>query len=100
MARQPDETWSSADLAEEAPFKLKTLQGSDVKVKDKDGDLFLEGGMAGDDAKVVEADVLTCQGYLHVIDEVLFYDAGDSDGALGKAIGVAAGAAALVASLL
>jgi hypothetical protein len=44
---------------------------------------------------------LTCQGYLHVIDKVLFYDdANGSDGALGKAVGVAAGAVALGAALL
>ena len=51
----------------------------------------------------MEEDVLTCQGYLHVIDKVLFYDAmkkESSDGALGKAVGVAAGAAAIVAALL
>ena len=45
--------------------------------------------------------ILTCQGYLHVIDKVLFYDdAGGSDGALGTAVGVAAGAVALGAALL
>ena len=46
-------------------------------------------------------DVLTCQGYLHVIDKVLFYDDADgSDGALGKAVGLAAGAVALGAAFL
>ena len=48
-----------------------------------------------------EVDILTCQGYLHVIDKVLFYDdAGGSDGARAKTIGVAAGAVALGAALL
>ena len=48
-----------------------------------------------------EVDILTCQGYLHVIDKVLFYDdAGGSDGALGKAVGFSAGAVALGAAFL
>ena len=40
------------------------------------------------------------QCYLHVIDKVLFYDdAGGSDGARAKTIGLAAGAVALGAAL-
>ena len=55
----------------------------------------------GETADFKEVDILTCQGYVHVIDKVLFYDdAGGSDGALGRAVGVAAGAVALGAALL
>ena len=55
----------------------------------------------GETAGFKEVDILTCQGYLHVIDKVLFYDDADgSDGARATTIGVAAGAVALGAALL
>ena len=54
-----------------------------------------------DEVNTAYATCSTCQGYLHVIDKVLFYDdAGGSDGALGKAVGFSAGAVALGAAFL
>ena len=55
----------------------------------------------GETAGFKETDILTCQGYVHVIDKVLFYDDADgSDGARATTIGIAAGAVALGAALL
>ena len=55
----------------------------------------------GETAGFKEVDILTCQGYVHVIDKVLFYDDADgSDGASATTIGLAAGAVALGAALL
>ena len=95
-------TWSSADLAAaEDNFAVKTFQGDDFLIDKKgNGELEIKDGIK-ETADFKEVDILTCQGYLHVIDKVLFYDdAGGSDGALGKAVGVAAGAVALGAALL
>ena len=94
--------WSSADLSKfEDNFSVKTFQGDDFLIdKKSDGGLEIKDGIK-ETADFKEVDILTCQGYLHVIDKVLFYDdAGGSDGALGKAVGVAAGAVALGAALL
>ena len=94
--------WSSADLAAaEDNFAVKTFQGDDFLIDKKgNGELEIKDGIK-ETADFKEVDILTCQGYLHVIDKVLFYDdANGSDGALGKAVGVAAGAVALGAALL
>ena len=49
--------------------------------KKNNGDLEIKDGIK-ETADFKEVDILTCQGYLHVIDKVLFYDdAGGSDGA-------------------
>ena len=93
--------WSSAELSVfEDNFSVKTFQGDEFLIDKKDGELEIKDGV-GETAGFKEVDILTCQGYLHVIDKVLFYDDADgSDGALGKAVGVAAGAVALGAALL
>ena len=94
--------WSSADLSKsEDNFEVETFQGDIFEIdKKNNGDLEIKDGIK-ETADFKEVDILTCQGYLHVIDKVLFYDdAGGSDGALGKAVGVAAGAVALGAALL
>ena len=100
--RSPSRPWSSADLAAaEDNFAVKTFQGDDFLIDKKgNGELEIKDGIK-ETADFKEVDILTCQGYLHVIDKVLFYDdANGSDGALGKAVGVAAGAVALGAALL
>ena len=94
--------WSSADLSKsEDNFEVETFQGDIFEIdKKNNGDLEIKDGIK-ETADFKEVDILTCQGYLHVIDKVLFYDdANGSDGALGKAVGVAAGAVALGAALL
>ena len=93
--------WSSAELSVfEDNFSVKTFQGDEFLIDKKDGELEIKDGV-GETAGFKEVDILTCQGYLHVIDKVLFYDDADgSDGALGRAVGVAAGAVALGAALL
>ena len=81
-------------------FSVKTFQGDEFLIDKKDGKLEIKDGV-GETAGFKEVDILTCQGYVHVIDKVLFYDDADgSDGALGKAVGLAAGAVALGAALL
>ena len=92
-------SWSSADLAAaEDNFAVKTFQGDDFLIDKKgNGELEIKDGIK-ETADFKEVDILTCQGYLHVIDKVLFYDdAGGSDGARAKTIG---GAVALGAALL
>ena len=94
--------WSSADLAAaEDNFAVKTFQGDDFLIdKKSDGGLEIKDGIK-ETADFKEVDILTCQGYLHVIDKVLFYDdAGGSDGARATTIGLVAGAVALGAALL
>ena len=93
--------WSSAELSVfEDNFSVKTFQGDEFLIDKKDGKLEIKDGV-GETAGFKEVDILTCQGYVHVIDKVLFYDDADgSDGALGKAVGLAAGAVALGAALL
>ena len=94
--------WSSADLSKfEDNFGVKTFQGDDFLIDKKgNGELEIKDGIK-ETADFKETDILTCQGYVHVIDKVLFYDdAGGSDGARATTIGVAAGAVALGAALL
>ena len=93
--------WSSAELSVfEDNFSVKTFQGDEFLIDKKDGELEIKDGV-GETAGFKEVDILTCQGYLHVIDKVLFYDDADgSDGARATTIGVAAGAVALGAALL
>ena len=90
----------SSDLS--LGLEAETLEGSNIMVTSLtpptiNGDSVI----GGETADFKEVDILTCQGYLHVIDKVLFYDdAEGSDGALGKTVGLAAGAVALGAALL
>ena len=87
----------SVDFSVLGPFSIPSLEGADIEVTSMTPPTI-------NDAEVTDADVLASNGVIHVIDTVLRIppsgELTDSDGALGKAVGVAAGAAALVAALL
>ncbi len=52
----------SADVR---PGRVKTLEGSELRVSERDGQLMIDG------AKVVAADISASNGVIHVIDQVI-----------------------------
>ncbi|MGK7887673.1 MAG: fasciclin domain-containing protein [Crocosphaera sp.] len=55
----------STDLKEDTTVKVKTVQGKKIKIQSEDSEVMVN------DANVVQADIMTSNGVIHVIDKVI-----------------------------